>query len=136
MDTSPDPVAAPVVLVVDDDAAVRGAVCRMLRASGYAVLEAAHGAEAWAILDEERPPVDLVLTDVCMPQMGGPALAARVAAARPVLPVLFMTGSADSLAELAAAAGRPVAALCRAVLRKPFTPDELLRAVRAALARA
>jgi two-component system, cell cycle sensor histidine kinase and response regulator CckA len=133
VDTSPDAVAVPVVLVVDDDAAVRRAVCRMLLASGYAVLEAAHGGEAWAILDAGRPPVDLVLTDVYMPQMGGPALAARIAAARPALPVLFMTGGADSLAEFAVAAGGSSAARRRAALRKPFTPDELLRAVGAAL---
>ena len=134
MDTSPDAVAVPVVLVVDDDAAVRRAVCRMLRTSGYAVLEAAHGGEAWAILDEVRPPVDLVLTDLYMPQMGGLALAARIAAARPALPVLFMTGSADGLAGFAVAAGGSSAARRRAVLRKPFTPDELLWAVRTALA--
>jgi len=136
VDTSPDAVAVPVVLVVDDDARVRRAVCRMLLASGYAVLEAAHGGEAWAILDEGHPPVDLVLTDVYMPQLGGPALAARIAAARPALPVLLMTGSADGLAEFAPVAGGSSATRRLALLPKPFTPDELLRAVRAALARA
>jgi two-component system, cell cycle sensor histidine kinase and response regulator CckA len=136
VETSPDAAAVPVVLVVDDDATVRRAVRRVLLASGYAVLEAAHGGEAWAILEEVRPRVDLVLTDVYMPQMGGPALAARITAARLALPVLFMTGSAGGLPEFAAAAGGSRAVQHRAVLRKPFTPDELLRAVRAALARA
>jgi DNA-binding response OmpR family regulator len=78
------------ILVVDDEDALRRAVTRRLRAEGYAVVEADHGAAA---LDElEAHAVDVVLSDITMPDMDGVELLRRVREAKPDVPVLLMTG--------------------------------------------
>jgi PAS domain S-box-containing protein len=81
------------VLCVEDNPDVRAMTAALIKTLGYAVLTAASGPEALAIL--QRPvPVDLLLTDMMMPGgMGGLALAERAAELRPALPVLFMSGS-------------------------------------------
>ena len=65
-----------VVLVVDDEKDLRDLVCRSLRAEGYHTLEATHGAEALAVLEDAPEPVDLLVTDVVMPRMDGRELGA------------------------------------------------------------
>ena len=112
---------AEVVLLVEDHDMVRDIAARALRARGYTVLVAVSGAQAIALARDQR--VDLLLTDVVMPGMGGPELAARMRAERPALKVVLMSGYAP---ELAAHANEHL-------LSKPFTPATLAAAVRAAL---
>jgi two-component system cell cycle sensor histidine kinase/response regulator CckA len=114
------------VLLVEDEDAVRAVAARALRAHGYTVLLARHGNDALAILrDTEK--VDLLLTDLVMPEMPGPELAARVRALAPAVRVLFMSG----YSELPQRQGEldPGAPL----VRKPFAADSLARAVREVL---
>ena len=116
------------VLVVEDEEAVRHLVCRVLRAKGYRVLEAPH-AEAALELAETAGTIDLLVTDLVMPGIGGAALAARLVALRPALRVVFITGYAmeavERSDELAVGSG---------LLEKPFSADQLARKVREALA--
>jgi hypothetical protein len=115
------------VLVVEDEPAVRAVVERVLTAAGYRVLSAASGGEALALLSAPGHKVDLVVTDVIMPEMGGSQLAARLRADWPSVRVLFTSGYAAD--EFGSQRVPPNALL----LHKPFTPDALVRAVRAAL---
>ena len=118
------------VLVVEDEPSVRRLACRVLRATGYRVLEAREGAEALRLVEQHQGPVDLLLTDVIMPGLGGPALAARLLAETPGLKVLYITGySEDAIRQQGTlpAGG--------ALLEKPFTAHQLAERVRAALAR-
>ena len=83
----------PLILVVDDDPVVLRVVSRLLTADGYRVLTAPDGQAAWELLQRPPPePVDLVLTDVRMPHMGGAELGRHVSTSRPEIPVLYMTG--------------------------------------------
>ncbi len=116
------------VLVVEDQDNVRGLACGVLRRHGYLVIEAASGAEALAICRREGSAIDLLLTDVVMPGMSGPELAARLCESMPGLQVLLTTGYApDKVAS-------EIAGSLENYLAKPFTPDELLNKVRARLA--
>ncbi|HEU4587815.1 MAG TPA: PAS domain S-box protein [Gemmatimonadales bacterium] len=116
------------VLVVEDEATVRNAIRRILTRQGYAVLEARHGAEALRRLDEAAHPVDLVVTDLVMPEMNGRELVAQLQT-RPNLPKVLVISGYD---EQAALKGEPLPAGVE-FLAKPFTVDSLLRSVRAAL---
>ena len=113
------------VLLVEDEGAVRAALHRLLARQGYMVLEAADGEEALEIWRARGRDVDLVLTDLAMPRLGGLALAGRLRAMRPELPVVLMTAyageAADSRAELPP--GAPL-------LQKPVRSDALLRTLR------
>ena len=83
------------ILVVEDEEAVRNLTARILRAAGFKVLVASHGGQA--LLECEKFPgeIHLLLTDVVMPQMSGPELAARLDKVRPGLRVLYMSGYTD-----------------------------------------
>ena len=82
----------PLILVVDDDAIVLRVVSRLLTAEGYRVLTAPNGQAAWELLQGPPPaPVDLLLTDLRMPHMGGAELGRHVGTSRPEIPVLYMT---------------------------------------------
>ncbi len=83
------------ILVVEDEPLVRQLVVRMLGELGYRCLEAGDGTEALQLLDEFDGPVHGVVTDLVMPRMNGRQLAARLAAVRPELPLLFMSGYTD-----------------------------------------
>ena len=116
------------VLVVEDQDNVRGLACGVLRRQGYRVLEAGSGAEALAVCAREANAIDLLLTDVVMPGVSGPELAAKLCESIPDLRVLLTTGYApDKIAS--EIAGNP-----DNYLAKPFTPEELLEKVRARLA--
>jgi two-component system cell cycle sensor histidine kinase/response regulator CckA len=80
------------VLLVEDEEAVRRIISTMLRRQGYTVLEAATPAAAIELFAQHADEIDLLLTDVVMPMMNGPALAQRLVAARPALRVLFVSG--------------------------------------------
>ncbi len=123
------PTGSETVLVVEDEDMVRHLVCRVLRVKGYRVLEAQHAEAALALTAESPEAIDLLVTDIVMPGLGGPALAAELTARRPRLRVLFMTGYALEAVE------RP-AELIRGsgLLEKPFSADQLARKVRDVLA--
>ena len=105
------------ILVVDDEPAVRATIARALVALGYAVREAADGRSALAVVRDE--PLTLVILDFVMPGMDGAEVAREIAALEPELPIVFSTGH-SALRALRAAAGDDVE-----VLEKPFTLDEL-----------
>jgi two-component system, cell cycle sensor histidine kinase and response regulator CckA len=84
------------ILLVEDEDAVRAIAGAALRRHGYRVLEAATPRGACAIFEQHRDEIDLLLTDVVMPDMNGPALADQLTAIRPSLRVLFISGYADA----------------------------------------
>ena len=124
------PPAGRLVLLVEDEAAIRAVVSQLLRHAGYRVEEAEHGLDALARLDAGLRP-DLVLTDVMMPRLGGVQLAEELAKRSPAPAVAFMSGYSEDLT-----AGGTRAPRRAPFLAKPFTPDVLLRFVADVLARA
>ena len=114
------------ILLVEDEASVRDLTRRMLEESGYRVLSAANGSEALRLCTVNREHLDLMITDVVMPQMRGVEVARRVARIRPGLRVLFMSGYTDNSIDLDIAESVWF-------LQKPFVLGELLSAVREAL---
>ena len=119
---------AETVLVVEDDDGLLALTKRVLEEAGYVVLEARAGAEAVEKCGRHRGPIHLVLTDVVMPQMSGPALAERIEAIHPEAKVLYMSGYTDEAIETS---GTPNGVV--RFLQKPFTTASLLQAVRAAI---
>jgi CheY-like chemotaxis protein len=127
---SPASPGATTVLVVDDEPSVRQLVCRLLQIRGYRVLEAANGADALLVWQETGGKIDLLLTDVVMPrQMSGRALAERLKAERPDLRVLYTSGYNMELGDEAGQLPPGTH-----FVQKPYRIEELLQAVRAALA--
>jgi PAS domain S-box-containing protein len=115
------------VLLVEDEQGVRELIRDFLLRCGYTVLEAADPTEALALFDAKRDVLQLLITDVVMPQMNGRELAERLVARRPGLGVLFMSGYTDDQV-LAHGVARGAG-----FLQKPFTPDVLARKVREVL---
>lgn len=127
---SPPPTARHQRLLVVEDEAVFGLLMRRLLTDlGYRVMLAGSMHEAVAQLEAAPEPIDLVITDMIMPGGSGLDLAARLAISHPNVPVLFMSGYDH---EQLARGGEEIE-LPRTLLQKPFTQDELDRAVRAAL---
>lgn len=127
-DAAPALGSGQVVLVVEDDDALRALVQRMLRAGNYTAVGAGDPAEALALAGRPDERIDVVLTDLLMPGMSGADLAARLCDKRPGLPVVFMSAyTADILEELVDGGARPT------VLEKPFTQRQLLEALHRAL---
>jgi signal transduction histidine kinase len=122
------PGGKPVLLVVDDDEGVREVTATRLAEAGYAVREAASGLQALAMLDGDSC-VDLVVLDFAMPGMNGAEAAAEIRKRWPAMPVLFVTGFADTAALRQAGANGS-----DAVVLKPFRDGELERKVAGALA--
>ena len=113
------------VLLVEDEDQLRSAAREILQRFGYRVLEAASGAAAVAIAAEYDGDIDLLLSDVVMPVMGGHELARDLAKSRPNMRVVCMSGySDDSLTRRAELKGH------YGFLQKPFTPESLCRKVR------
>lgn len=85
------------LLVVEDDDIVRMLMVEVLEDLGYKVIEAADATSALAILNDPATPLDLLMTDVGLPDMSGQELAGKAREIRPLMPVLFASGYADSL---------------------------------------
>jgi signal transduction histidine kinase len=115
------------ILLVEDEDAVRELAREVLQAGGYTVLEARHGQQALEIAEAHQGSIALLLTDVVMPGMDGPSLARHLAAIRPGIRLLYVSGYADRVAE--GEDGVPAAAL----LHKPFSPAVLAAKVREVL---
>ena len=114
-----------VILVVEDQRGVRQLATRILTRHGYTVLEAADAVEAIEIAAKAAQVLDLVVSDVVMPGMGGPELVARVRTLRPATKVLYMSGyTGDDLSRRIGPESHA------AVLEKPFSASDLLWAVR------
>lgn len=122
------PTGGETILVVDDDDSVRGVIARVLRRAGYTVYAVTGPGEALALGDAHRGGIDLLLTDIAMPEMDGLELARRLQQARPGLEILPMSGYAPDVT-----ASRWKHADPSRLLRKPFTAARLLEAVREAL---
>jgi len=116
------------VLVVEDDAAVRRTAVRVLERLGCVVLQAESAAAALALIEAGGQRPDLLFTDVIMPGMQGPELAARVSALIPGIKVLFATGYTSDMAFRHGLLDERAD-----VLSKPYTPADLSHKVRSAL---
>jgi two-component system, cell cycle sensor histidine kinase and response regulator CckA len=117
-----------VVLLVEDEDGVRAVARRMLQQHGYSVLEAANGADALRLSAEYPSRIDLLVTDVVMPQINGRVLAERLAVTRPGLRVLYVSGYTDDAILREGVIEEDVS-----LLQKPFTVDALARKVRQVL---
>ena len=110
------------ILLVEDEGEVRRVLHQILVGRGYRVIQAEAGDEALAMARMFRGPIHLLLTDVTMPQMKGPELAARLVAERPQTRVLFMSGYNDE--------SLPAE---ETILQKPFTAQTLTQTIRSIL---
>jgi len=117
------------ILLVEDEDGVRRFARRSLELAGYRVLEASHGGEGVRIAEQFEGPIHLLISDVVMPEMGGPQLADRLAVLRPDTKVLFLSGYTD---DDVVRQGLQAADLN--FMRKPFSMEMLSRKVREVLA--
>ena len=122
---------ATTILVAEDDDALRGLVTRVLWDQGFRTLEARHGGEALHLAELAAPYLDLVVTDVIMPEVDGLELGRRLAQRWASIPVLYISAYPpnDIFSRGGPAAPSPF-------LQKPFTPEVLLERVRELLSRA
>jgi len=116
------------VLVVEDEDGVRKLIRSVLKRAGYTVLEARGGGEALLLCQSHWSTIHLLLTDLVMPQMGGRELAKRIAALRPEIKLLFMSGYTDNAIVQQGVLDRETP-----FLQKPFTPAALAGKVRETL---
>ena len=116
---------APTILLVEDDHTFRAVVRRALEAQGYSVLDAAGGVEALTAIDRHRGTIELLVTDIVMPDIAGNELAKRLRVLRPGMRVLYMSGySADVLRDRGGLQSH------EAFIQKPFTPTDFVGAVK------
>ncbi|MGA2606893.1 MAG: PAS domain S-box protein [Terriglobia bacterium] len=116
------------LLLVEDEEAVRALVRNILKQKGYRVLEASRGDEALELAEQYWGPIDLLVTDVVMPQMSGRELARRLADLHPQIKVLYISGYADNAVWYQGGLNSG-----GAFLQKPFSPEALAHKVREAL---
>jgi two-component system, cell cycle sensor histidine kinase and response regulator CckA len=112
------------ILVVEDAETIRKMVCAMLIQSGYRCLDAADGEEALRLIAGAKDRIDLVLTDVMMPKMGGAELARRLSRLSPDVRIVFMSGYSDDPIV------RTIERSPSIFLPKPFTANALMEKVR------
>jgi signal transduction histidine kinase len=111
------------ILLVEDDAAVRLLIREILELSGYRVLVAASGRDAFGAIERAEGKVDLVVTDLVMPGMGGDEFARLLEARHPGVRVLYASGHVERPGSV------PLKPRYRELIRKPFKSDELVRKV-------
>ncbi|HEX3853201.1 MAG TPA: PAS domain S-box protein [Polyangiaceae bacterium] len=116
------------VLIVEDEDGIRALTARILRNAGYTVLAAENGGEALALVEKHTGKVDLLLTDVVMPQMSGRQIAERLASIQPGLKVLYMSGYTDEIID-----HHGVLDAGMRLIGKPFVAADMTRKVRAVL---
>jgi two-component system cell cycle sensor histidine kinase/response regulator CckA len=124
------PAGTETILLAEDEEAVRSMVRKILSTAGYTVLEARHGSDALLVSREFAGPIDLLLTDVVMPEMNGLKLARSLAADRPETAVIFMSGYTRDEVDRKGLTEPGVA-----FIPKPFTANELATAIRSVLDR-
>jgi len=117
------------ILLVEDEEGLRGLNARGLASRGYTVLEAGNGVEALEVLEREGGAVDLVVSDVVMPEMDGPTLLKEMRKANPDLKIIFVSGYAEDAFEKNLPEGQQFA-----FLAKPFTLKQLVAAVKETIA--
>jgi two-component system, cell cycle sensor histidine kinase and response regulator CckA len=113
------------VLLVEDDSAVRVVTRRALEHQGYTVLDADSGPGAIRVASQYGAHIHVIVADVVMPGMSGPECVARIAADRPDVPALYISGYADDILD-----DHGVTDRARGFVRKPFAPSDLARAIR------
>ena len=116
------------VLLVEDEEPVRTFIASVLKRHGYFVLEARNGVHAIEVFKRAQRKIDLVVTDVVMPEMGGPALIAQLRALEPSLAVLYMSGYAEQ-----AVVHNGIVKSRQSFLHKPFSPLDFSRKIREVL---
>jgi two-component system, cell cycle sensor histidine kinase and response regulator CckA len=116
------------ILLVEDEDAVRDVAARVLRNQGYTVVPARNGEEALRLMEEHGSSVDLILTDVVMPDMGGLELAAQLRTSRPNLRLIYMSGYAEG-----DKSDPRYEASDAFFLQKPFSAEDLVVKVREVL---
>ena len=129
---STSPAGTETVLVVEDEESVRRLIRAILERLGYTVIEARDGQEALDVWREQRRRIDLVVTDVVMPQLDGPSLVAAIRRTHPGTPVIYLSGYTDDAPHRG---GARVPAPSTPLLQKPFTSGALARLVRTMLDR-
>jgi CheY-like chemotaxis protein len=112
------------ILVVEDAAALRELICQALSVSGCTVLSSPEAQEALRIVKQQKGVIDLMITDVIMPGMNGPALAKQVRALRPETKILYMTGYSGEFVR------SDMLIPGVSFIQKPFTPADLRRKIR------
>jgi len=117
------------ILLVEDEEGLRSLNARGLRSRGYTVLEAGNGVEAIELIEEQDGNIDLVVSDVVMPEMDGPTLLKEMRARNPSLKMIFVSGYAEDAFEKSLPAGEQFA-----FLPKPFTLSLLVAAVKKTMA--
>ncbi|MDB5049226.1 MAG: domain S-box protein [Fibrobacteres bacterium] len=118
------------LLLVEDEESVRRFAVQVLESQGYRVFTACNGREALDVLEKSDTPIQLIVTDVVMPDVGGQALSERVKTLRPALPILFISGYTEN-----SVVHRGLINAGEPFLQKPFSPTELARKVREAMDR-
>lgn len=128
-DNNADPVfSGETVLVVEDAEPLRELICGALSVCGCNVLSAPHGQEALRIVNQQKGVIDLLVTDVIMPGMNGPALAKEVRSLRPEIKILYMTGYSGEFVR------SDMLIPGVSFIQKPFAPADLRRKIRKMLA--
>ena len=121
----PLPGSAKTIMLVEDEESVRTLSRIILEKEGYTIIEAKHGREALLLCEQYPGKIDLLLTDVVMPYVGGPELAEQISLLRPGIKVVYVSGYTDKAITQAGLLTEGVA-----FLEKPFTPQTLLRRLR------
>jgi CheY-like chemotaxis protein len=121
----PDVNGRETILIVEDEQSVRELLLNSLAQHGYTLLSANDGQEALRVADRHAGRIDLVLTDVVMPHMGGPALVASLRARMPAVKALFMSGYTDD-----AMMRHGLLTADVSFIQKPYTPQALARKIR------
>lgn len=124
-------ISQPTILLVEDDEQIRGLVRSLLEGAGYRVLDAAGGVEAIRLAEQAGSPVDLLLSDMLLPELSGFDLAVLLRDRYPGLQIIFMTGYVEG--EIVE---RCLAELTAQFIDKPFQPAALLQAVNDSLSAA